>query len=64
MIKQICDLQDGDRLIIKLLISQVNRGVTNKGAPYLSFVLQDKTGAIDAKFWNVNEQQLDLYRQG
>lgn len=64
MIKQICDLQDGDRLIIKLLISQVNRGVTNKGAPYLSFVLQDKTGAIDAKFWNVNEQQLDLYRPG
>lgn len=64
MNKQICDLQDGDKIAIKLLISQVNKGVTNKGAPYLSFVLQDKSGVIDAKYWNVNEAQLDLYKAG
>lgn len=64
MSKKINEIQDGDRLAIKLLISQINKGVTNKGAPYLSFVLQDQSGLIDAKYWNVNEQQLDLYKPG
>lgn len=64
MSKQICELQDGEKIAIKLLISQVNKGVTNKGAPYLSFVLQDKSGVIDAKYWNVNEAQLEMYKPG
>lgn len=64
MSKQINELQDGEKIAIKLLVSQVNKGVTNKGAPYLSFVLQDKTGVIDAKYWNVNEAQLDMYKPG
>ncbi len=62
--KLINTLEDGDKLSIKLLISQVNRGVTNKGAPYLSLVLQDKTGVMDAKYWNVKEELLDLYKAG
>lgn len=64
MNKKIHELVDGDRLAIKLLVSQVNKGVTNKGAPYLSFVLQDCSGVIDAKYWNVSEEQLDLYKAG
>ncbi len=64
MNKKINEIQDGERLAIKLLISQVNKGVTNKGAPYLSFILQDQSGMMDAKYWNVNEQQLDLYKPG
>lgn len=64
MDKKIIDLQDGDKVSIKLLIAQVNKGVTNKGAPYLSFVLQDKTGSLDAKFWNVSEDVLDIYKAG
>lgn len=64
MSKKVCDFQDGDKLSVKLLISQVNKGVTNKGAPYLSLVLQDKSGVIDAKYWNVSEAQLDLYKPG
>lgn len=64
MSKLVNEFQDGDKLSTKLLISQVNKGVTNKGAPYLSFVLQDKSGVIDAKYWNVNESQLELYKPG
>ncbi|NBK99660.1 MAG: 3'-5' exonuclease, partial [Erysipelotrichia bacterium] len=64
MSKQLCELIDGEKVAIKLLISQINKGVTNKGAPYLSFVLQDKSGVIDAKYWNVSEEQLDLYKAG
>ncbi len=64
MSKLVNEFQDGEKLSAKLLISQVNKGVTNKGAPYLSFVLQDKSGVIDAKYWNVKEEQLELYKAG
>lgn len=64
MDKKLNELRDGDKVSIKLLIGQVNKGVTNKGAPYLSLVLQDKTGSLDAKFWNVKEEELELYKAG
>lgn len=64
MSKKINELQDGEKIKIKLLISSVSRGVTNKGAPYLSFTLQDNTGTMDAKYWNVDENHLDLYKAG
>lgn len=64
MNKTINELIDGDKLTITALLSTVNKGVTNKGAPYLSIVLQDKTASMDAKFWNVNEEQLTLYKPG
>lgn len=64
MNKLIKELTDGDKLKLTALLSTVNKGVTNKGAPYLSIVLQDKTGTIDAKFWNVSEEQLALYKPG
>ncbi|MDH6367972.1 MULTISPECIES: HD domain-containing protein [Breznakia] len=62
--KQIKDLRSGDRVEIKLMIFQVSKGVTNKGAPYLSFQLQDSTGDMDAKYWNVSEPELDKYKAG
>lgn len=62
--KKIRDLQTGDHVFIKLLIFQVNKGVTNKGAPYLSFQLQDDTGVMDAKYWNVSEEELQKYKPG
>lgn len=64
MKKWIADLQDGERITITVLLIEVGRGVTNKGAPYLSFVIQDKTGTMDAKYWNVNEELLDEYKPG
>ncbi|MCI8270711.1 MAG: HD domain-containing protein [Erysipelotrichaceae bacterium] len=64
MSKTIHELLDGDKLSVTVLLSTVNKGVTNKGAPYLSIVLQDKSGTMDAKFWNVSESQLALYKPG
>ena len=62
--KQIKDLNNGDHIKMKLLIFQVNKGVTNKGAPYLSLQLQDKTGVMDAKYWNVSEDEINKYKAG
>ena len=41
------ELIDGDRGSIRVLLSSCSRGVTAKGAPYLSFTLQDKSGTMD-----------------
>lgn len=64
MSKLLHDLTDGERLTIRVLLSSRNRGVTAKGAPYLSFTLQDKSGTMDAKFWNVPSEQLERYEPG
>lgn len=64
MKKWISELQDGERVCISALLREVGRGVTNKGAPYLSFVIQDKTCSMDAKFWNVDPSMLDEYQPG
>lgn len=64
MKKLINELLDGDKLTVTVLLSTINKGVTNKGAPYLSIAMQDKSGVMDAKFWNVNESQLTMYKAG
>lgn len=64
MNKTIDQLEDGFRGQITVLLLQVNRGVTAKGAPYLSFQLQDKTGNMDAKYWNVSEDLLYAFQPG
>ena len=64
MSKQIRAYADGDKLTVKVLLNTVTKGVTNKGAPYLSFVFQDGSGTIDAKYWNVSKEALDAFKPG
>lgn len=64
MNKKLNELQDGDRGVIRLLLSGVHKGVTAKGTPYLSFSLQDNTGSIEGKYWNTPENLLESYRPG
>ena len=49
---------EGEKIQTSLLITQMNRGITNSGAPYLSFVLQDQSGSIDAKLWDAKDDLL------
>lgn len=44
----------------KFLIANVLRGVNNSGTPYLSITLQDKTGTIEAKKWEVENNDYDI----
>ncbi|MFR1699093.1 MAG: 3'-5' exoribonuclease YhaM family protein [Clostridium sp.] len=64
MSSKIKELYDGYKGELKAMIISVNRGVTAKGAPYLSFVFQDKSGSIDAKYWNVSEELLRRFEPG
>ena len=56
MAKQVKDFNEGEHLQTNLLISNVVKGTTNSGAPYLSLTLQDSSKAIEAKLWDVKPE--------
>lgn len=63
MAKQVKDFNEGERIETCLLISNLVKGTTNSGAPYLSLTLQDSSKAIEAKLWDVKPelaQQLEV----
>lgn len=62
--KHVNEFVDGDHGTYVLLISQLNKGVTAKGSPYLSLTLQDKTGVIEGKLWSARPDQLANYKPG
>lgn len=61
---KIRDLEKGNRVTIPLLVGQFTKGVTQNGAPYLSISLQDSTGDIEAKLWDVNAAQEEVVKVG
>lgn len=56
MNKQVKDFVEGDHIETELLVSNVVKGTTNSGSPYLSLTLQDNSKAIDAKVWDVKPE--------
>lgn len=50
---KIKDLKEKDHLKQNMMIKSCTKGTTSKGAPYLNLILQDNTGTIDGKFWDV-----------
>ena len=57
------ELSEG-KVEIDLMISSLTSGVTNKGAKYLSLQVQDNTGSMDAKYWNLSPEESDRYKAG
>ncbi len=57
MNKLITDFVNKDAINQPLFIKGVLKGATDKGAPYLTLTLQDKSGSISAKLWNVTNEQ-------
>lgn len=55
---------EGQKIVTSLLITQLTKGVTTSGAPYVSFIFSDKSGTIDGKMWDVKEEQLNLVDAG
>ncbi len=61
---KIKDLKEKDRMTLNLLIKSNIKGVTQKGAPYLNLVLQDSSGVIDGKFWDVKPEEMAAAETG
>lgn len=62
--KKIKDFSEGDRIRDVYLVKDVKNGTTVKGAPYLTVTLQDNTGMIDGKFWDVKEEDKNIIETG
>lgn len=58
----ITKLQAGEQVDQFLLIKQATKGVTTVGKPFMSLVLQDKSGDIEAKLWDTNEEHEQMYQ--
>ena len=61
---KINEFEEHMKLQQPLLVKDVKNGTTSKGSTYLSLTLQDKTGTIDGKFWDVKENEQALIQAG
>jgi len=64
MMTLVKDLHDGDRISGRYLVTNAAKGVTTTGATYLTVTLQDKTGSIDGKLWDVLPADIDTLAVG
>jgi 3'-5' exoribonuclease len=66
MIKNIyvTDIDPGTRISDLFLVTEKNMAVSQKGAPYLSLRLQDKTGQVEGRVWDNAKEMSQLFRKG
>ncbi|MTT30476.1 3'-5' exoribonuclease YhaM [Terrilactibacillus sp. BCM23-1] len=57
----ISSFNEGDKVNQFVLIKSVTKGTTSTGKPFLTLILQDRTGEIDAKLWDCSEQDIVDY---
>ncbi|MBT2721798.1 3'-5' exoribonuclease YhaM [Bacillus sp. ISL-46] len=51
----------GEQVELFLLIKSSTKGIASNGKPFLTLILQDKSGEIEAKLWDVNEEDGKSY---
>ncbi|MCM3758765.1 MULTISPECIES: 3'-5' exoribonuclease YhaM [Sporosarcina] len=59
--KKLLDHKVGEPVDLFLFVKQSTKGVTQQGSPFMSLVLQDKSGDLEAKLWDTGEEQERLY---
>lgn len=57
MINKINTLKDNSNGVGRYLVTNATLGVTAKGIRYLTLVLSDDSGSIDAKYWTVSPEE-------
>jgi len=61
MSKGILKHEVGEQVELFLLIKSSTKGIASNGKPFLTLILQDKSGEIEAKLWDVNEEDAKNY---
>lgn len=59
--KKVLEHQVGESVDLFLLIKQSTKGITQQGSPFMTLILQDKSGDIEAKLWDTNEEHEQQY---
>jgi len=52
------DIKQGDKVVSSFLVTEKNMAFSQKGFPYLTVRLKDRSGEIESKVWD-NAAQLD-----
>lgn len=58
------ELNDGNKFVGPLMVCVMNKGVTDKGLNYASLILQDKSGSISAKKWDLSSEEEAILKVG
>ncbi len=58
----VATLQAGEPVDQYLLIKQSTKGVTTMGKPFMTLILQDKSGDIEAKLWDTEMSKKNCIR--
>ncbi len=61
MKKGILDYEVGDQVEKFLLIKNSTKGIASNGKPFLTLILQDQSGEIEAKLWDISESDEGTY---
>lgn len=59
--KKLLDYKVGETIDLYLLIKQSITGVTTKGSPFMTLILQDKSGDLEAKLWDTTDVHVQTY---
>lgn len=62
--KNIIDFKVGDEIQGFFIIKSMNIKTSSNNKMYLDLTITDKTGEINSKIWDVNDQMPDLYKAG
>lgn len=61
MKKKILQYEVGEQVDVLLLIKSATRGIASNGKPFLTLMLQDQSGEIEAKLWDVSKEDEQQY---
>ena len=58
------ELLEGDRVVLQALVGSVSNGTNKSGSPYLNVELRDNSGSLNAKKWEVDGSDKDIFVAG
>lgn len=58
------DFKNGETISQVFLVKDVTKGVTTTGKNYISVILQDKSGTIEGKKWDIDTKDLENFKKG
>ena len=62
--KLIKDFVENEKINQPFLVNNVTKGITTKGSNYLNVILQDTSGTIEAKKWEVEANDENIIKVG
>ena len=62
--KMIKDFVENEKIHQPFLVNNVTKGITTKGSSYLNIILQDASGTIESKKWEVEANDEEIIKVG